>query len=134
MGLSGESRTADANSPYFRTLGGGGPTTVVSTGEAGEKLFGQLDFPLTGVRPARPTDRPGFRPDLPCETQEVPDLNAVGGSPGQMVTPSPSLPLPRASREREEARPEQYRRLREYADRCAQGPPGARPVRVVGHR
>jgi len=132
VGLSGESRLADANSPYFRTLGGGGPTSTVSTGEAGDKLFGQLDFPLTSVRPARPNQRPGFRPDVPCETQEVPDLNAVGGPPGQMTTPSPSLPLPRASREREEARPEQYRRLREYADRTRKGLPALDPLQWWG--
>jgi len=132
VGLSGESRLADANSPYFRTLAGGGPTTVVSTGEAGERLFGQLDFPLTGVRPARPAKRPGFRPDLPCENQEVPDLNAVGGPPGQMTTPTPTLPLPRASREREQARPEQYRRLREYADRTRKGLPALDPFQWWG--
>jgi len=132
VGLSGESRLADANSPFFRTLLGGGPTTVVSTGEAGEKLFGQLDFPLTGVRPARPATRPGFRPDVPCENQEVPDLNAVGGPPGPTVTPTPSLPLPRASREREKARPEQYRRLREYVDRTRKGLPALDPYEWWG--
>ena len=132
VGLSGESRLSDANSPYFRTLGAGGPTTAVSTGEAGEQLFGQLDFPLAGVRPARPSKRPSFRPDVPCETQEVPDLNAVGGPPGQMATPSPTLPLPRASRAREEARPEQYRRLREYADRTRKGLPALDPFQWWG--
>jgi virulence factor Mce-like protein len=131
VGLSGESRLADANSPYFRTLGGAGPTTAVSTGEAGEKLFGQLDFPLTGVRPARPSKRPGFRPDVPCETQEVPDLNAVGGPPGTMTTPTPDL-LPRAKRQREDALAEQLGRLREYADRTRKGLPALDPFQWWG--
>ena len=49
-----------------------------------------------------------------------------------MTTPSPSLPLPRASREREEARPEQYRRLREYADRTRKGLPALDPFQWWG--
>lgn len=128
VGLSGESRSADANSPFFRTLAGGGATTIVSTGEAGERLFGQLMLPLNGVRPARPTKRPGFRPDVPCETQEPPDLNAAGGPVGQTTTPEPDSILPPLSLARERARPEQYRRLREYADRLRAGLPALDPL------
>jgi phospholipid/cholesterol/gamma-HCH transport system substrate-binding protein len=127
VGLSGESRIADANSPMFRTLAGAGPSALAVKGETGEDLFGQLNFPLTGVRPARPAKRPGFRPDLPCENQEVPDLNAVGGPPGPTVIPSPTLPLPLPSLKREKARPEQYRRLREYGDRMRKGLPALDP-------
>ena len=78
VGLSGESRLADANSPMFRVLGGGGPTTVVSTPKTMDgPVYGQTLVPLQGVRPISPTKRPVFRPDVPCETQEVPDLNAA---------------------------------------------------------
>ena len=129
VGLSGESRLADANSPYFRTLGGGGPTTIVSTGETGERLFAQLMLPLNGVRPARPTKRPVFRPDVPCENQEPPDLNAVGGPAGeQAATSTADSPLPPASARRERARPEQYRRLEEYVDRTRKGLPAVDPL------
>jgi len=128
VGLSGESRLADANSPFFRTLGGGGPTTLVSTGEAGERLFGSLMLPLNGVRPARPTRRPGFRPDVPCETQEPPDLNAVGGSAGEQTTATADSPLPPLSAKREAARPEQYARLQEFFERSRKGLPAIDPL------
>ncbi len=128
VGLSGESRLADANSPFFRTLGGGGPTTLVSTGEAGDRLFGQLMLPLNGVRPARPTNRPAHRPDIPCETQEAPDLNAVGGSAGTQTEASGDVRSNPASLARERARPEQYRRLKEYADRTRRGLPAIDPL------
>ena len=128
VGLSGESRLADANSSFFRTLAGGGPTTIVSTGEAGERLFGQLMLPLNGVRPARPTKRPAYRPDVPCETQEPPNLDAVGGTAGEQTTATADSPLPPASLARERARPEQYRRLEEYFDRSRKGLPAVDPL------
>jgi phospholipid/cholesterol/gamma-HCH transport system substrate-binding protein len=80
VGLAGESRIADANSPLFRVLGGGGATTVSSlSGETGQQLFGPTFFGVQKVRPARPAKRPVFRPGVPCETQEPPDLNAEAG-------------------------------------------------------
>ena len=127
VGLAGESRLQDANSPYFRTQAGAGATTLLATGEAGEPLRSQLDFPLQGVRPARPNNLPKFRPDIPCETQEPPNLNAAGGPAGQMTTAKASSPLPRRSAKRQKARPEQYRRLREYADRTRKGLPALDP-------
>lgn len=80
VGLSGESRMQDANSPFFRVIAGGGPTTLVSTGETGEQYFSQPLFPIDGTRPAMPPKRPVFRPNIPCELQEPPDLNALRGS------------------------------------------------------
>jgi hypothetical protein len=63
VGLAGESRTNDANTPFYRI---------------------QLVSPrgLTQVRPAAPVDPnvpPPHRPDVPCETQQPPNLNAPGG-------------------------------------------------------
>jgi phospholipid/cholesterol/gamma-HCH transport system substrate-binding protein len=86
VGLSGESRLHDANSPFFHVLAGAGPTTLVSTGEAADPYYTQLDLPVDGVRPAKPANRPVFRPGTPCETQEPPDLNAVSGEPGMQTT------------------------------------------------
>jgi phospholipid/cholesterol/gamma-HCH transport system substrate-binding protein len=64
VGLAGESRQVDANTPLFHTQ------SVPPT-------------KLTRVRPLRPPDGgvtpPSHRPDLPCELQELPDLNAPGG-------------------------------------------------------
>ena len=63
VGLSGESRVSDGNLSYFRT-------SAVA--------------PPTNVRPAAPSDGgrqpPPRRPDVACETQEKPNLNAPGGS------------------------------------------------------
>jgi phospholipid/cholesterol/gamma-HCH transport system substrate-binding protein len=127
VGLAGESRLTDANSSFFRTQGGGGATTVVSTGEAGERLYGQAMLPINGVRPARPATQPVYRPNVPCENQEPPDLNAPGGPAPEQTDAEPTLPLPRASAARERARPEQYRRLREFVSRSRKGLPALDP-------
>ena len=92
VGLAGESRIHDANSPLFRVLaGGGGTTATVQSGETGETLFSQLDLPIEGVRPVKPARRPVFRPNIPCETQEPPDMNAARGTGGDNVVPTPTL-------------------------------------------
>jgi phospholipid/cholesterol/gamma-HCH transport system substrate-binding protein len=66
VGLSGESRVSDANNSYFRTSAVAPPSTV---------------------RPAAPSDGgnqpPPRRPDVPCETQDPPNLNAPGGPVSQ---------------------------------------------------
>ncbi|HWH43741.1 MAG TPA: MlaD family protein [Thermoleophilaceae bacterium] len=86
VGLSGESRIVDGNSPMFHFNFGSGPYTLVQPGEDGSQTFGSALFPPVGVRPARPDRRPDFRPDVPCETQEVPDLNAPGGATDTQAT------------------------------------------------
>ena len=69
VGLAGESRIFDGNLSFFHTSGvpGINPTHGGIT-----------------VRPAAPEDLgnqpPPRRPDVPCETQEPPNLNAPGGS------------------------------------------------------
>ena len=90
VGLSGESRIHDANSPIFRVLAGGGAGTVTTTNEAGDRLFAQVDLPIEGVRPIKPAKRPVFRPGIPCETQEPPDLAATGGPGGETFVPGPT--------------------------------------------
>ena len=63
VGLSGESRLSDGNNSFFHT-------SAVGLGPE--------------VRPAPPPDGgsqpPARRPQVPCETQEPPNLNAPGGS------------------------------------------------------
>jgi phospholipid/cholesterol/gamma-HCH transport system substrate-binding protein len=93
VGLSGESRLFDTNSPLFHVQNGTGPTTVVM-GDRGRSFFAQAPDPPAGVRPIRPNRRPQFRPDVPCETQQPPDLNAPGGSPDRAVTPGPGSVIP----------------------------------------
>ena len=107
VGLAGESRGADANSAFFRVLTGTGPTTVFSTGENGERLFGQMPQPLAGTRPPRPAEAPVFRPNVPCETQESPDMSAPEG-PGDASRQGaggsgfPELPLAKREKALEE--------------------------------
>jgi virulence factor Mce-like protein len=86
VGLAGESRLTDADTPMFHAQLGGGATTILSTNDRGQSVFGAANTSPLGTRPARPNRRPVFRPNIPCETQQPPDLNAPGGSPSQSVT------------------------------------------------
>jgi phospholipid/cholesterol/gamma-HCH transport system substrate-binding protein len=84
-GLSGESRLSDCNNQYFHA-------GAVPPGDR--------------VRPGSPPDGGSMptphRPDIPCETQELPNLHAPGGpiaafpivdsSPGQVVGPAAPVP------------------------------------------
>jgi phospholipid/cholesterol/gamma-HCH transport system substrate-binding protein len=126
VGLSGESRAHDANSPWFRVQVGSGSTTTAATGETGERLFAQLDFPLDGVRPIRPTTRPVFRPGVPCETQEPPDLNApnAAGDPEIEPNPNPSS----ADRRRMRRAQGEWRELLIHLERVQRGQPSVDPL------
>jgi len=130
VGLSGESRIADANSPMFRVLAGGGPSTIVSTPETMDgPVYGQTLVPLDGVRPVRPSRRSPFRPDVPCETQEVPDLNAPGGPADRSVEARADRPTTADERQdRERA----YEQLREFVERSRQGKPALDPFTWFG--
>ncbi|MDQ3934124.1 MAG: MlaD family protein [Actinomycetota bacterium] len=91
VGLAGESRINDANTPMFHVQFSSGPANLLVYNEAGEQTFAGVSSPPEGVRPARPSKRPVFRPGIPCETQEPPDLNAPGGPPDQMFGPTGNL-------------------------------------------
>jgi virulence factor Mce-like protein len=94
VGLSGESRTADAQTPFFRVQASGGPFSVHFGDVGGEDAFAQAPFPIEGVNPIKPDKRPAFRPDVPCETQEPPNLESRPGpgEPSARVDSSESLP------------------------------------------
>jgi phospholipid/cholesterol/gamma-HCH transport system substrate-binding protein len=82
VGLSGESRLSDGNNQWFHT---------------------SLAPPATQVQPAPPTavdQPPPRRPDVPCETQELPNLaapfasvTAFGGSGGNGLLPPLGQPF-----------------------------------------
>ena len=76
-GLAGESRAGDANGQWFRVLLTGGNYAYPEPG--GQIL--QSTAPLLGVNPPPPAElaRP-YRPDVPCETQEQPDLRTTPGA------------------------------------------------------
>ena len=86
-GLSGESRLSDGNNQFFHAA---------------------ATAPGNRVRPGPPPDGGSMpmphRPDIPCETQELPNLHAPGGpieafpildsTPGQIVKPPAPVPDP----------------------------------------
>lgn len=81
-GLAGESRSGDANGQWFRVLVSGG-SYVTPLGD-GQMLL--TDTPIGGVNPPPPTGgRSPLRNDIPCETQEGPDLRSRPAAP-----PAPS--------------------------------------------
>ena len=76
-GLAGESRSGDANGQWFRVLAAGG-TNLVTFGPG---VYGTTAFPLLGVNPQKPKERPPLRADQPCENQQPPDLRSRPGAP-----------------------------------------------------
>jgi hypothetical protein len=71
-----------------------------------------------------PTKRPAFRPNVPCETQEIPDLHAAGGPADQSVEARADRPLTAGERaDRERA----YEQLREFTERSRRGLPAMDP-------
>jgi len=126
VALAGESRLSDANSSFFRVQGGGGPTTIASTGETGDKLFGQALLPIEAVRPVVPTKRPGFRPDVPCETQEAPDLNAASSVGDAQVEPN-RVATPE-NLAREALARKEFEELTIHMQRVAKGLPSVDPL------
>jgi phospholipid/cholesterol/gamma-HCH transport system substrate-binding protein len=77
VGLAGESRSGDANGQWFRVLLGGGNYVYPQVG--GQYII--TGDPIVGVNPAKPAKRPPLRPDVPCETQQRPDLASKPGPP-----------------------------------------------------
>jgi hypothetical protein len=78
-GLASASQNFDANGPAVRYHAGFGDQLVTfgpATGGA-EPLFGTTSTPIIGSRPKKPAEQPPFRPDVPCRTQEPPDLSAT---------------------------------------------------------
>ena len=78
-GLSGESRSGDANGQWFRVLLTGGQYAYPQG--SGQFLFNGR--PIEGANPPLPPSRtrPPLRPDVPCETQQAPDLRTIPAPP-----------------------------------------------------
>jgi phospholipid/cholesterol/gamma-HCH transport system substrate-binding protein len=84
-GVAGESRSGDGNGQEFRVLGGGGSNTIApfTSPEMDAPLTGVAPFDFLGSQPAKQSsNKTPFRPDVPCETQEPPDLHSeIGEAP-----------------------------------------------------
>jgi phospholipid/cholesterol/gamma-HCH transport system substrate-binding protein len=89
-GLAGESRSGDANGQWFRVM-------VAAPKFAypfGTDRFFFTGNPIQGVNPPVPENhkRSPLRSDVPCETQQPPDLRTIpGGGPNGFPLPAPSL-------------------------------------------
>jgi phospholipid/cholesterol/gamma-HCH transport system substrate-binding protein len=133
VGLAGESRLMDANTPMFHAQINAGSATIQNVQDDGQGVFAQAAAPPKAVRPARPASRPKFRPDIPCETQEPPDLNAVGAGPDATLTNSvpggllPPLPLP-FNQKVAAAGQAQMKQLTFYLRQKAAGKPAVDPL------
>ncbi|MGA8217457.1 MAG: MlaD family protein [Solirubrobacterales bacterium] len=88
-GVAGESRSGDANGQEFRVLGGGGTNTIApfSTPDLAAPLTGVAPNAFLGSQPAKQSSaKTPFRPDVPCETQDPPNLHSEIG-PAPSTTP-----------------------------------------------
>jgi hypothetical protein len=95
VGVAGESHSGDANGQYIRVEAGGGASTITlpslpgQTDDPADDVIGLLDFPLLGGIPSvhgqfADSQKTPFKPGVPCETQEQPDLTAGGVSAGDL--------------------------------------------------
>jgi virulence factor Mce-like protein len=93
-GLAGESRSFDPNGPYFKVQGAGGAETV----NIGNGLFGTVAEPIVGNNPPPIRRRPPLRPDVPCETQQPPDLRSIPKGPPPTVDTNNAVSRTRESK------------------------------------
>jgi ABC-type transporter Mla subunit MlaD len=79
VGISGESRSGDANGQYVKTGTGSGQNVVIypPSQTAPFEQFGTSAFPILGAAPGIDSSaKTPYRPDVPCETQEPPNVDA----------------------------------------------------------
>jgi phospholipid/cholesterol/gamma-HCH transport system substrate-binding protein len=80
VGLGAESRSFDANGQYVRSLANNANYAYA----LGDGRFFLTSSPLQGVNPPKKQDGPpAYRPEVPCETQEQPDLRSIPAAPPQ---------------------------------------------------
>jgi phospholipid/cholesterol/gamma-HCH transport system substrate-binding protein len=84
VGLAGEGQNFDGNGMYVRFQPGGGDQTI-STGKVGpftgDTLFANAVAKPLGTRPAFTGHRTPYKPDVPCYTNKIPDLNGAATGP-----------------------------------------------------
>jgi hypothetical protein len=94
-GIAGESRSFDAHGQYVRTLA----KTANFAVPLGDGRFYLTDTPVEGVNPPKMA-QPKFRADVPCETQEPPDLRTVAGPAPRQIRIDQNAPGAAARRTR----------------------------------
>jgi phospholipid/cholesterol/gamma-HCH transport system substrate-binding protein len=117
--LAAESRSGDANGQWFHVLVSAGDYTVnIGDDINGNPQFAQAYFPILGSQPPSPPKgyRPPLHPEVPCETQEPPDLRSTAG-PGD-PTVAKGLPgTPKARTQYERAKNRAVRFMRRDLER-----------------
>jgi phospholipid/cholesterol/gamma-HCH transport system substrate-binding protein len=98
-GLAGESRSFDANGPWFKTVGSAGLETL----NLGNGVFGSSTDPVVGLNPPPVRTRPPLEPHVPCETQEPPDLRSIAKSPPAKVRTNTAAVRERSAKSQEVA-------------------------------
>ena len=91
VALAGEGQNFDGNGMSVRFQPGGGANTV-STGTTsfgGTPLFANDIYQPLGSRPANPAKRSPYRPDVPCYTNKIPNVNGAKTGPGEKPVNTP---------------------------------------------
>jgi ABC-type transporter Mla subunit MlaD len=92
--FAGAAQNYDGNGPYVRAQIGGGPLLVGEPNPEGNPntFSDQINYAHTAVAPIGNQPQlggmPPLKPDVPCYTNPVPDVNGPLGQPG---TPTPSV-------------------------------------------
>jgi phospholipid/cholesterol/gamma-HCH transport system substrate-binding protein len=109
-GVAGESRSGDANGQEFRVLGGGGTNTIApfSSPDVNGALTGVAPFSFGGSEPAKQSSaKTPFHPEVPCETQDPPNLQSeIGPAPETNSSGKSATAVP----------PDQQALVQRYAD------------------
>jgi phospholipid/cholesterol/gamma-HCH transport system substrate-binding protein len=91
VGIAGEGQNFDGNGYYVHLTPGGGDNFLALPGDGHLASPGSLTLDRTGTyygalpdkplgtRPAWPSSKPPYRPDVPCYTQKRPNLDAKTG-------------------------------------------------------
>jgi phospholipid/cholesterol/gamma-HCH transport system substrate-binding protein len=79
-GIAGESRSFDANGQYIKVLAKGANYAY----PLGDERFYITGLPIEGIQPPK-KEMPPLRPDVPCETQEPPDLSSNPQAPPRAI-------------------------------------------------
>ena len=92
VALAGEGQNFDGNGMYVRFQTGGGSQAISMGTEgvgSGEVFGNNVAVPL-GNRPFYPGKRPPYRPDVPCHTNKLPNLNGPAAAKTAPTRPTPS--------------------------------------------
>jgi phospholipid/cholesterol/gamma-HCH transport system substrate-binding protein len=83
VGLAGEGQNFDGNGSYVRfSVAGGDQTIALGPGNnLTQKVFSNYVNPPLGTRPAYPGKKPPYKPDVPCYTNRIPDVNGAATGP-----------------------------------------------------